>query len=354
MRTADSTTSSLVYFLGDHLGSTSITVNPDGSKIAEMRYTAWGETRYTQGVTPTDYQYTGQRNESAIGLYYYNARWYDPALGRFAQADTFVPGGVQGFDRYAYVYNSPLIYTDPSGHTCYDANGTEFMTGVPSYLCPKQTSPTPQQPDPLVIFDNAKGDWSNYPDAMDAIRKGAYSTGKQLAQMLNKIQRDLIRMGDLSEGDFHNYSPEEAFLLVYGGPVTFTLLLNEEGYAAEANYQGGINVYLPNWIASHPDIVIHELFHRLENILGIKNTVLPSDLQRKEGDYGVDPTYNGFFGGQWVGQFSLPHQTQYDYETLADMGLGWARNRWGEGSVGAQRKRYMEALMTTSLVRFIP
>jgi hypothetical protein len=63
MRTADSTTSSLVYFLGDHLGSTSLTVNPDGSKIAEMRYTAWGETRYTSGVTPTDYQYTGQRSE---------------------------------------------------------------------------------------------------------------------------------------------------------------------------------------------------------------------------------------------------------------------------------------------------
>ncbi|KAF0107994.1 MAG: hypothetical protein FD146_1292 [Anaerolineaceae bacterium] len=116
MRTADSATSSLVYFLGDHLGSTSLTVNPDGSRIAEMHYTAWGETRYTSGVTPTDYQYTGQRNESAIGLYYYNARWYDPALGRFTQADTIVPGGSQGLDRYAYVSNSPVRYRDPSGH----------------------------------------------------------------------------------------------------------------------------------------------------------------------------------------------------------------------------------------------
>jgi hypothetical protein len=40
VRTSTATTSSLVYFLSDHLGSTSITVNPDGSKIAEMRYTA--------------------------------------------------------------------------------------------------------------------------------------------------------------------------------------------------------------------------------------------------------------------------------------------------------------------------
>ncbi len=47
---------------------------------------------------------------------YYNARWYDPSLGRFAQADTIVPGGAQGYDRYAYVNNDPVRYTDPSGH----------------------------------------------------------------------------------------------------------------------------------------------------------------------------------------------------------------------------------------------
>jgi len=47
---------------------------------------------------------------------FYNARWYDPALGRFSQADTIIPGGAQGLDRYAYVNNSPLKYIDPSGH----------------------------------------------------------------------------------------------------------------------------------------------------------------------------------------------------------------------------------------------
>jgi RHS repeat-associated protein len=47
-----------------------------------MQYKAWGETRSSTGDTPTDYQYTGQRNESGIGLYYYNARWYDASLSR--------------------------------------------------------------------------------------------------------------------------------------------------------------------------------------------------------------------------------------------------------------------------------
>jgi len=47
---------------------------------------------------------------------FYNARWYDSQLGRFTQADSIVPGGVQGYDRYAYVNNNPVNGTDPSGH----------------------------------------------------------------------------------------------------------------------------------------------------------------------------------------------------------------------------------------------
>jgi len=43
-------------------------------------------------------------------------------MGRFVQADTVVPDGMQGMDRYAYVNNSPLNYVDPSGHfgKCHD------------------------------------------------------------------------------------------------------------------------------------------------------------------------------------------------------------------------------------------
>lgn len=75
-----------------------------------------GETRYSAGTLGTDYQYTGQRKVEDIGLYFYNARWYDPALGRFAQADTIIPPGGQGLDRYAAMNNNPVKYVDPSGH----------------------------------------------------------------------------------------------------------------------------------------------------------------------------------------------------------------------------------------------
>ncbi|MCZ2290051.1 MAG: hypothetical protein LC138_14555, partial [Anaerolineales bacterium] len=42
--------------------------------------------------------------------------FYDSAVGRFVSADTVIPGGTQGYDRYAYVYNNPLRYNDPTGH----------------------------------------------------------------------------------------------------------------------------------------------------------------------------------------------------------------------------------------------
>ena len=114
----------LSYLLSDHLGSTSITTNSAGALGSELRYKPWGETRYSNGTTPTKYTYTGQySNVSDFGLMFYNARWYDPSIGRFAQADSIVPGGVQGYDRYAYVKNNPLRYTDPTGHKDCEEDG---------------------------------------------------------------------------------------------------------------------------------------------------------------------------------------------------------------------------------------
>jgi RHS repeat-associated protein len=69
----------------------------------------------------TTFRFTGQRSEEAgIGLYYYGARWYDSSLGRWAQPDSIVPQtvqGIQAWDRFAYVKNNPVRYTDPSGHS---------------------------------------------------------------------------------------------------------------------------------------------------------------------------------------------------------------------------------------------
>jgi RHS repeat-associated protein len=93
-------------------------VDAGGGVIGSMKYDPWGRVRENAGDLLTDYTYTGQREESALGLMYYVARWYDPHIGHFTQADTIVPGAGNpaAWNRYGYVMYNPLKYVDPSGH----------------------------------------------------------------------------------------------------------------------------------------------------------------------------------------------------------------------------------------------
>lgn len=47
-----------------------------------------------------------------------NGRVYDPAIGRFLSADPYIqfPLNTQSYNRYSYVLNNPLSFTDPSGY----------------------------------------------------------------------------------------------------------------------------------------------------------------------------------------------------------------------------------------------
>ena len=149
--------------LGDHLGSTSITTDTTGAKVSEMSYREasrrdkpWGEMRFTtaNATLPTRYTFTGQYSyvsddatdlgNAGFGLMFYNARWYDPAVGRFVSADTIVPGGVQGLDRYSYTVNNPVRFTDPSGHRCIPIDECDTPRGdrPPDYVDPNMLAKT--------------------------------------------------------------------------------------------------------------------------------------------------------------------------------------------------------------------
>ena len=65
------------FLLGDHLGSTSLTVNSLGGNPRELRYYPWGEVRWASGTTSTDYRFTGQMEVGYINLYWYGSRWYN-------------------------------------------------------------------------------------------------------------------------------------------------------------------------------------------------------------------------------------------------------------------------------------
>ena len=112
----------LSYLLADHLGSTSTVLNAAGGVVGSQKYYPFGRTR--SGDVPTDKLFTGHQREGS--LYFMQARFYDPTLGRFLSPDSIVPGygNPQALNRYSYVLNNPLRYTDPTGH--YPILGTGF------------------------------------------------------------------------------------------------------------------------------------------------------------------------------------------------------------------------------------
>ncbi|MEW6085789.1 MAG: RHS repeat-associated core domain-containing protein [Chloroflexota bacterium] len=71
-------------------------------------------------ILGTDFTYTGQRllDSGMGGIMDYRARFYSPALMRFLQPDTIIPSilNPQSWNRYSYALNSPIRYSDPTGH----------------------------------------------------------------------------------------------------------------------------------------------------------------------------------------------------------------------------------------------
>ncbi len=178
-------TSTVVYLHSDHLGSVSTVTNQIGAVVSSQQFDPWGKVR-TGGISATKVNYTGQHRDDT-GLLYYHARYYDPGLARFVSADTIVPMGwgeksslrpltvnfnvrdflvktnsenaftgqkgfwfqlswldrqhdeakvpwgpksAQALNRYSYVQNNPLRYTDPTGCTeCYTHQEALAMVG---------------------------------------------------------------------------------------------------------------------------------------------------------------------------------------------------------------------------------
>ncbi|WP_425248196.1 FG-GAP-like repeat-containing protein [Desulfospira joergensenii] len=106
------------FFHKDHLGSSTIMSDAAGTPLESSEYLPYGGLRSHTGTDTSNYKFTDQELDPESGLYNYNARLYDPVIGKFVTADTVVPdpANPQTLNRYSYCYNNPLVYVDPSGH----------------------------------------------------------------------------------------------------------------------------------------------------------------------------------------------------------------------------------------------
>lgn len=119
--------SQVSYLHHDHLGSLAAVSNESGAIIERLAYDPWGKRRNVDGLAdPNDTLtastskrgFTMHEHMDEMGVINMNGRVYDPLIGRFLTADPHIqaPEDLQSFNRYSYVKNNPLAYTDPSGY----------------------------------------------------------------------------------------------------------------------------------------------------------------------------------------------------------------------------------------------
>ncbi len=108
--------------------------------VDKRSFDAWGKMRdlpweaqaslddplYLTQLPFTNKAFTGHENIQEVGLIHMNGRVYDPVLARFMSADVFIqsPWSSQSFNRYGYVWNGPMKYTDPSGWVLRTSDGS--------------------------------------------------------------------------------------------------------------------------------------------------------------------------------------------------------------------------------------
>ena len=134
----------LLYFHTDHLGSIATITNANGAVVERLSYDPWGKRRNVDGTddaagaltSQAPRGFTGHEMLDNVGLVHMNGRVYDPMIGRFGQADpvTEDPMGSQGWNRYSYVGNSPVNFTDPSGYCFMGCFWNKALRGLGNLL----------------------------------------------------------------------------------------------------------------------------------------------------------------------------------------------------------------------------
>jgi RHS repeat-associated protein len=138
-----SNVSGLTYVITDHLGSSSCLMGTAGNVITKEGYKAYGSTAYATNGSVGRYQFTGHEKESD-GLYYFNARYYDPSIGRFISVDPGIRLGLQLtlpeiVNPYMYCGNNPVKYTDPTGMDVVYVPGAGYIASGSGNNAPQTT-----------------------------------------------------------------------------------------------------------------------------------------------------------------------------------------------------------------------
>ncbi|MGA2900737.1 MAG: RHS repeat-associated core domain-containing protein, partial [Candidatus Acidiferrales bacterium] len=113
----------VVYYAADHLGTSRVVTNSTGAILDQSDFYPFGGERVITASSGNTYKFTGKERDSESGLDNFGARYNASTMGRFMSPDPL--GGrlidPQTLNKYSYVINNPLRYTDPTGlYVCKD------------------------------------------------------------------------------------------------------------------------------------------------------------------------------------------------------------------------------------------
>jgi len=113
------------FYVKDILGNIVRIIDATGTTLVEYQYDAYGNILYTLDNSGTlnlshinPYRYRSYRYDEEISYYYCNARYYQPIIGRWLNADSvrfLDPEGTGGLNLFAYCANNPVMNVDPNG-----------------------------------------------------------------------------------------------------------------------------------------------------------------------------------------------------------------------------------------------
>jgi RHS repeat-associated protein len=180
--TTTTTTTTLTYLHKDHIGSIEAMTDASGNMVSadRMSFDPWGlrqladwsDGNPTEGDPshyPTTRGFTEHEMLDQVNLIHMNGRVYDPVIGRFLSPDLYVqaPFNSQSFNRYSYVFNNPLSFTDPSGYETAEEEVRATCNGGPCYK---------EDPVERMQREMAKA-YADYAAASQAARDMAYQQG---------------------------------------------------------------------------------------------------------------------------------------------------------------------------------
>ena len=229
------TTSVPYYYEKNSFGDVTAIMSANNTVVATYSYDAWGNC-----TIGTDTDNIGQENairyrsyywDNDLQLYYLQTRYYDPAIGRFVNADDVSyldPDTLNGMNLYSYCLNNPVMGFDPTGHLAISiligvaiAAGVGAVVGATAYTASE------------VISYGITGEWSwswgmFFGSVIGGAVGGAISVipgiGSILPAFVTGFTSNAAGMGlqnAFGEAD-HSFGSIVASSLVVGGVSAFT------------------------------------------------------------------------------------------------------------------------------------